>query len=153
MSRQDQISSFLLALFGLMTAYGSYRLELGSLTNPGPGFLPFWAGISLLCLSSAVFAHAILKKPENEEQFKRLWAGVQWKKILLAVVVMTLYANIFDRFGFVLSTFFLMLVLFKSDASQRWSISLLGSLLVVAGTYLIFEVWFQSNFPQGFLGF
>ena len=41
---------------GLLACYGATRLGLGSVTEPGAGFIFFWSGLVLIVLSLIVFA-------------------------------------------------------------------------------------------------
>jgi hypothetical protein len=40
---------------GLLASYGATRLGVGSITDPGAGFIFFWSGLVLIVLSLIVF--------------------------------------------------------------------------------------------------
>ena len=49
-------------LFSLITCVEAYRLKLGAVHEPGPGFFPFGAGFIMLLLSLAALLQSISKK-------------------------------------------------------------------------------------------
>ena len=136
-----------------MVSYGAYGLELGGLRNPGPGFWPFWAGVLLSGFSLLVFIFSARKNFKETESSPSLWANVQWGKFFLVLISMVVYTSALNFLGFILSTFFLMMVLFKTGESQKWPFAILASLVTVCLSVLIFDRWFQLNFPRGFWGF
>ena len=49
-------------LFSLLICVESYRLKLGAINQPGPGFFPFSAGFVMLILSLSALFQSIIKK-------------------------------------------------------------------------------------------
>jgi len=64
MGKADRISGVFWLVFSLIMAFESYREGLGTLRQPGPGFLYFWTSIVLALMSLPVLI--------------RGWAG--WKR-------------------------------------------------------------------------
>ena len=62
MKTLDSASSFFWLLVSLVTLRESYRLGIGSVHNPGTGFLSFWAAAILGILSLVLLLMALLKK-------------------------------------------------------------------------------------------
>ena len=52
--------------------------------------------------------------------------------------------------GFALSTFLLVLFLFRAVQTERWWRSLVKALLITVGNYLVFVVWLGIRLPGGF---
>ena len=58
MSKADRISGIFWLLFSVFVSIESYRLGLGNLHQPGPGFIFFWTAVAMGVLSIAVFVRA-----------------------------------------------------------------------------------------------
>jgi len=65
---------------------------------------------------------------------------------------MVAYAFLVDKLGFPITTFCFILILFKVCESYRWVPAVLGALVASLGTYLIFGLWLQCQFPKGWFG-
>ncbi len=149
MKKTDRIQSLIWGLFGLYIVFMGVQLKLGTPRAPKPGFLIFWMGIIILILSAAFFLQSFSAAREKEEKIR--WKGMQWPKGIKVMLVLFLYAAVFHWLGFILSTFFLLLFLFKGLEPQRWGIALLLSALTVMICYLVFAVFLELQFPPGLL--
>lgn len=146
MKKYDRISCIFWFLFGVYIIREGYTYHIGTVKEPGPGFFFFWAGWVLAGLSVFTLVKAHFAE---EKEFKKIWEAVQWYKPLLILVISIVYIIIFARLGFVLSTFVLMLLLFKFTGSRKWPTSLLGSFLAVFFCWLIFDVGLKCQLPKG----
>ncbi len=155
MRTKDLIGSLLWLLAGCYVAIHSYRMGLGRLHQPGPGFIFFLAALLLMILSIVAVAKAIWQKPDAEtgKGAPQVWSGVRWKKILLVLGAAAAYVCIFNTLGFVTSTFLLMVLLFKGVEPTRWQIAILNSIVTTLFSYLIFKLWLGVPFPEGILGY
>lgn len=149
MKRNDRYTSLIWAILGFYVAFKGYQLELGTLRNPGSGFLVFCAGITLSILSLSLLVLTFSSKEEEEE--KILWKGLQWPKGMKLVMSLFFYVLVFRWMGFLLSTFLLLLFLFKGLEPQKWRTAISLSIISIAVCYLIFVVWLQSQFPWGII--
>ncbi len=138
---------------GIFICIGSLRLSLGKFHNPGPGFLSFFAGLTVAGLALVVHIQsrrtgrgAEKKKPEP------IWSDRQKGfKMILTVAALFAYAVAMNYLGFLISTFLFLAFLLKAIEPQRWSIALIGSLLASVAFYAIFEIGLQSQLPAGLL--
>lgn len=151
MNRKDIFSSLFWALLGAGICYGGWDLELGSLHDPGSGFMFFWVGIIIIGLSLSILVRALREKGRAGEM-KALWSGVQWKKIVAVLLALYLYAYGFNLLGFLLSTILLLIFLFKAVEPQRWSTAVWGAILSAVAAYAVFRVWLGTQLPRGILG-
>ena len=110
MKTLDSASSLFWLLVSIVTLRESYRLGIGSVHNPGTGFLTFWAAGILGILSLALFLKAFLKKEAATHE--PLFAGKAWKRVLFVLAVLTIYAVLMPVLGYLISTFVLMTLLF-----------------------------------------
>jgi putative tricarboxylic transport membrane protein len=128
----------------------SWRLHVGGVHAPGPGFLPFYTAIllGLLALISLLQTLKESKGPASE-----IWGGIQFGKLAILLGTLFLYVFLLDRLGFLLGTFLLLLVLFRIIEPYGWKTVLVSSLLTIAGTYFFFVILLESRLPRGFFGF
>lgn len=150
MKREDIGSSLFWLAVGLGVAYAGYDLELGTLRDPGSGFVLFWVGVIMAALSLAILIGALRLKPGMVALAPR-WAGARWKQILSVVAALVLYAFFFDGLGFLLSTTLVLLFLFKAIEPQRWSVAIAGAVLSALAAYAVFHLWLGTQLPKGFL--
>ena len=152
MKGRDIISSLFWMTIGIFVCYEAYKLELGTLRDPGSGFVFFWAGIIMIGLSLGILIQAIRETAVPGELKRVLWTEIRWKKIVIVLVVLFLYAYIFTPLGFILSTFLLLTFLFKAVEPQSWTKAILAAIVSALTSYVIFQLWLGSQLPKGFLG-
>jgi len=128
----------------------SWRLHVGGVHAPGPGFLPFYAAI-LLGLLALISLLQTLKGAKGSAS--EIWGGIHFGKLVILLGTLFLYVILFDWLGFLLGTFLLLLVLFRIIEPYGWKTVLFSSLLTTAGTYFFFVILLESRLPKGFLGF
>lgn len=83
---------------------------------------------------------------------KAVWTGISGKKIIPVLSALFIYAYLFTPLGFILSTIFLLIFLFKAVEPQRWSWAILGAIVSTLAAYGVFRLWLNCQLPQGFLG-
>jgi putative tricarboxylic transport membrane protein len=150
MGKAEQISGIFWMTFGAVIAFESWRLGLGSLRQPGPGFLNFWAGLGLagMALADLIQTRAVSK---GEQPGKPAARDQNTRKILPFLVSVFLYAALMETLGFILVTFLLFLFLLGVIERKHWRFTIPVSIAVTAVSYLIFEVWLMSQLPRGIL--
>ena len=117
MAKADRWSGFFWIFFGLFTSYESYRLGLGSLYQPGPGFLFFWTGIVVALLALVVVVKAFMAAPE--EAGEGLFKKASVAKVVFVLLALFLYAVLIERIGFIIVTLLLFLFLLSSILSNQ----------------------------------
>ena len=138
-------SLFLLA-FAILYCAESLRLGMGSIHNPGPGFIPFFSGCLLGLLSIAIFLHGRSTK-EAAAGF-----GKSSKRGLWILGSLLLYVVFLDRLGFLITTFLFLILSLLSFQPRRWTGILLISSITVIISYLVFGAWLKVQLPKGILG-
>ncbi len=150
MRNTDQSSS----LFWLVVAIGivflSLKYGVGTFNEPGPGFITFFAGLILALLSLALFLSNFRDQVDRNSLWS-LWSGLEFGKVLYVLLLLVAYVFLLKPVGFLISTFLLLVLLFRVKGSYRLKTVLLMSLLVTAGSYLVFEIWLKAQFPKGIL--
>lgn len=154
MRKDDLWSSLVLFLLGAAIAYGSLKLGLGTWAAPGPGFLPFWAGLGLSFISMGIFVLVVIKKKAIPAAAEKFWSRPDSGKIVLSVLIsLVVYDLLWTRLGFSLTTFFWLVFLFRFIGKRKWSVTLVGAVITSATSYFLFQVFLKSQLPTGFIGF
>ncbi len=150
MRRHDLISSMVLFAIGLFIIFYAPQFGLGSLSVPGPGFMPFLSGIVICGFSIITFLRAFLSKSAGVE---KIWANVKLKEIILTLAMLIVYTLFLKRLGFIICTFFLILILVRLAASRSWLSSIFIGGLSSILSYLLFETLLRAQLPRGIFGF
>ncbi len=139
-------------LFSLGVMKLTARLPFGSLHEPGPGFLPLLLSFVILGLSLSLLVRTVIKG-------RIQWRGIgtplvkSLVKISPVLLLLSLYAISIDTLGFLTVTFLFIFLLLEVTYRQKWWVSLITALTGSLGSYLIFQVWLQSQLPKGLFGF
>ena len=138
-------------LFSVITCVEAYRLNLGTVHEPGPGFFPFGAGFIMLILSLAALLQSRAKKRKVEETSRQ--ETFRWWNIVIILAAITAYALSLEKIGFLINTFLFMCLLLKVVEPQTWKTAIIGGLITTLAANLVFNVVFRSQIPKGILGF
>ena len=133
----------------LLACYGATRLGLGSVTEPGAGFIFFWSGVVLVILSLVVLIDSI----RSSEAAAHDIGEMNWIKIILVLVSLVLYAFFLEKLGFILTTFFLLSFLLSCIEDTNWirSVGVAGAAALTC--FALFELWLKIRLPKGLFGF
>ena len=128
----------------------SYKLGLGKFHIPGPGLMPFILGILLLIISFYLLIISLFKKNGKQGIPKEEPSQIDFVRISLVLISLFVYALLLEKLGYLITTFLLLIVLFRSAGSKRWRSVLIASTLAVFLTYFVFT-FFGLRFPAGIL--
>ena len=146
----EPYASAFLCAFAAAASVGAYRLGLGSVHNPGPGFMPF-ATATLLALMALGQLVRVAMAPDEGSGGATAFATSRWG--VVTIVLGTLFGAGFmlERAGFSVATFLMLVVLFGVVARKRWWVTLLWAALVVAAARLLSRA-LGMPLPEGPLG-
>ncbi|MET0500185.1 MAG: tripartite tricarboxylate transporter TctB family protein [Candidatus Binatia bacterium] len=134
---------------GILVCYGATRLGVGSVTEPGSGFIFFWSGLILVILSLVVVAESLRRSEDRVQEIGEL----NWVKIALVLLSLVLYAFFLEKLGFVLTTFILLSFLLGWIEGTAWARAIGVASAAALGSFAIFELWLKIRFPKGIFGF
>lgn len=143
-----RVVSIAFLILSCLVMIESVRLKLNTIHNPGPGFMPFFLGLSLAILSILSLLFGNLRK--KEPVFWKGWQKGQSTLYIFAGLIA--YLLLFKVLGFYVDTFLLMVYLIKISGEKGYKKPLFVSLLTMAVTYLLFCKLLFIPFPQGLLG-
>jgi putative tricarboxylic transport membrane protein len=149
--RNDIIGGLFFLAAGIFFAVYSQRVDIGTMEEPGPGFLPLWAGVLLSILSALLIAKSWFKKFEVGDAFFPEYDS--WKRVFMVVLSLIVYNLLLAPLGFVLTTFLFVVFLVKFIFPQPWLRTIVTAGLSTAGAQIIFVNLLEIQFPKGLLGF
>jgi putative tricarboxylic transport membrane protein len=151
MKNVDQYSSLFWFIAGIAISLSSLKYGIGSLSQPGAGFITFFPGIIISLLSAALFI-ASRRDRDNVSRLRDLWAGFDLKHVAYTILFLAIYILAFKPVGFIASTFLLLVFLFRLKSAYRLSTVLAMSIAVTIASYAIFALLLKTQLPQGLLG-
>lgn len=147
MNPYDRVTGLFWLLLSAFICIESLHLGVGTLQTPGMGFMAFCLSVLLGILSLALFLKTIFKKEKGE--FSSTFSGTLWKRVIIVVIALIIYAIFMPKVGYLISTFLLMSFLFWVVKGTKWWATLFFSLLATIITYYCFSVWLRLEFPEG----
>jgi putative tricarboxylic transport membrane protein len=150
MRRKEITSSLFWMGVGLILTIWSLTYPLGSLAQPGSGFLPLGLGILLLIFSAVLLLRALRQTAPAEEKLRMLPA--RWVNLALTVMVLVAAVFLFEKVGYLLIFFAIALVLPLLAGQITFGRSLIFAVLSAVGVYVIFVWLLKQPLPTGFLG-
>jgi putative tricarboxylic transport membrane protein len=140
-------TAFFWVALGLFVSLYSYRLGLGGVGNPGPGFFPFCLGLIFFLLAVVILINTLLQAEQSAARMEgRSSASVS--RVGAVAATLFAYSLLLEVMGFQVTTFIALAVLFRLGGYKRL-IQVLGySGAVVAITYFLFT-YLGVQFPPG----
>jgi len=142
------ISSLLLLGFSVVILTSSLSLGVGSVQNPGPGFMGFLASL-LLCILTLIIVikESIVSSGGKEEEPRVAWETLT--KPLVLTLSLCAYILVLETLGYLVSTFFLMFIMLFISSPKRWYFHLLNAFIIVNITHLVFYKILRVLLPVG----
>lgn len=133
-------------VLSLAVCYGALGMPMGTLGDPGPGFLPFWVGVALATISLALVASAFLDRATLAGAQTGHRGRVGW--MLMGLL---LYALALEALGYLVTTFLLLSAFLAVLGQRRWAVVLAFAVLATGGSYALFSLWLRVPLPRGVL--
>lgn len=140
----DRLSGALLFALGLYIAYEALKLPLGGMRQPDAGFFPSLIALSLLCSSGLTLLAT--RRNEHVKETPRFGTFRVW----IAVVALILYVVVLNRVGYLVSTFFMMVLLLQGLERLGWRTTLGVAFPAVVSSYIVFR-WLGVPLPPGII--
>jgi hypothetical protein len=145
--KPDWESGFFFLLLGIVVCYFSSRIGLGKPSHPGPGFMPFLAGLLLAFLSFTFLLQVAFGRMSES------WPiTFRVKNIAVILLAMAAYGFLLDRIGFLFITFLFVTFLIRVIEPQSWMKSIAAGVCSSGASYLLFEILLKSQLPRSPLG-
>jgi hypothetical protein len=148
----NRLSAIFFLVVGILFSLYARSVEIGTWHQPGPGFLPFWAGLTLTIMSAALLLKSYSRNariahppffPERNS----------WKRVLATFLALFAYVLFLSPLGFALTTFFFLGFLLRFVLPQAWGRTLIIALLGSVIARVLFINFLETQLPKGVLGF
>ncbi|MEM3484738.1 MAG: tripartite tricarboxylate transporter TctB family protein [Candidatus Methanomethyliaceae archaeon] len=133
---------------GSAITYLASTHETGSLREPGPGLIPLLTGVLIVLLGLLM-----IKKTGNEktQETKDYAKALIFPRLAYTILVLVVYIVLFERLGFVISTFLAMFGLSYDVRRRNYFESFVFSGATSLLGYLIFEKLLRCQLPKGIM--
>ena len=135
--------------FGIVALAGSVQLGFGSLSQPGAGLFPFFAGLMIVIAAPIAIANSIVRR-ESESELILKKNGLRTLGVMIAVFAAWILAM--PTLGYVAVTFAAVLVLARLLGLEGWLKPLALSVATALATYVLFDRLLYLDLPRGLLG-
>lgn len=150
MERHDRYFTFFWIILGLFVFIYSYRLGIGRVGSPGPGLFPFCLGVIFFLLSFIHFLGKFFQRKKEEMMKNEGETPTDVMKLILLVSSLLVYALFLESLGYQITTFLVLVLLFKIAGNKSWIRVAVYSLFTLIITYLFFT-YLGVRFPMGIM--
>ena len=148
MIKAEKVTSLLLILFAVLIGFESRKYPLGTIDNPGPGFLPLIVGVVMAIMAIALAMR--VWKNGTAKVHRPFWPEKEGlSKVFLTFVAILLFTALLEITGYMMNIFFLFLILLRPIGRQKWIWSISISMGATLVSYLLFDKWLMIPLPRG----
>ncbi len=140
-------------LFGCAAIYGGLELELGTMQEPGSGFLTFVAGSFVACMALIIIIQSYRTDSAVNARVADLWKGLKWKRAVAITILIALFIVSFETLGFFVCSLALLIVIMRWLEGLNWKLCLLVPSIAIGTTYIVFKFFMNISLPAGIFGF
>jgi putative tricarboxylic transport membrane protein len=139
-------------LFGLAVSifvvWAGYALKLGTINDPGSGYVMFYAGL-LMILFSVIIIYGAIK--DGGPTLLSLWRDVLWTKPLIVIALLIAFSLVFETLGFLASTILLLIALLRAIDPVPWIRAIPIAVLVPLAFWYVLDKLLLIQLPAGVL--
>ncbi len=151
------IVGFWIAL-GIFISIYAYILGMGHLSEPGPGFMPFWLGAIVSALALYRLVKESFRKGKEKEggTDNKTFRTTRWSssrsKLVFIALTLFVYALLLEWLGYIITTFLAMILLLRLSGYTQWVRIIIYAAIIVGASYVMF-VYLGVDFPAGVLSY
>jgi len=145
--RDDYVTGAALALAGMLIAWQAWQYPIGSLAEPGPGYLPFALGIALGVFGALIAAGGGRSPAFRWERFSD---GLKGLAILAGLAFAALAL---ERLGYRITIAVLLLYYLGVVERRPWITTFVLTVVVALGSHYLFARLLRVPLPIGMFGF
>jgi len=153
MNRSDAVGGVLIFCFGMLTAYLSMRMPLGSFRLPGPGMFPLSLAVLLMGLSAIYTVRAVLRARGMAVTDKKAFGtATSIKRVAGFVGIIAAATALLGGLGYATTAFLLIFSLLYWLGLKGWRRNVLIALSASVFSHFLFVAWLKIPFPRGWFG-
>jgi putative tricarboxylic transport membrane protein len=141
----DRLAGAGLALFSLGVIWENRKLPMGTLREPGPGYMPLLLALLLLFFSILIFAAGGAPRMQT-----LIWT--EWRHAVAILGVCFFAGLALERLGFRLTIVVALAFLLKVVERKGWVATAAFALGMAFGTFFLFETVLRVPLPRGPFG-
>ena len=134
---------------GVFVIWSGLKLKLGTINDPGSGYVLFYTGI-LMCVFAVTIIVAALT--EGGPSFASRWENTRWTKPLLIIACLIVFSFALEPLGFLSASIPLVLALMRLIDPVRWPHAIPVAVLVPTGMWWVLKHALGIQLPSGVLG-
>lgn len=150
---RDVASSLVCIGIGILFCIGSVKFGDIRAKFPNAGFFPFIAGAILVFLALIQLIGTLTagraEEDKGEDFFPEQYSV---KRLLIALVILFLYAEALEYVGFSITNFLFMVLLLRALEPQGWKTVLVTAFLTSISCYVLFDILLKVPVPRGIFG-
>jgi putative tricarboxylic transport membrane protein len=131
---------------GVFVIWSSFKLKIGTINDPGSGYVLFYTGI-LMCLFALTIVVAAVT--EGGPTFGSRWEGARWTKPAVLIACLVVYCFALEPLGFLVSSIPLMLLLLRAIDPVRWPLAIPLAVLAPLGVWWVLKRVLLIQLPAG----
>ena len=131
---------------GVFVIWSGVKLKLGSINDPGSGYVLFYTGILMCLFALTIIVSAVT---EGGPSFGSRWEGARWTKPVVIIACLTAFSFALEPLGFLLSAIPLMLLLLRAIDPVRWTLALPLAVLAPLGVWWVLKRMLLIQLPSG----
>jgi putative tricarboxylic transport membrane protein len=132
----------------VFVVYTGLALKLGTINDPGSGYVIFYAGL-LMIVFSLIMLYSAIK--DGGPTFLSLWRDVLWTKPLLVIALLVTFTLVFETVGFLVSTTVLLICLLRVIDPVPWPRAIPIAILVPLICWYVLQKLLLIQLPSGIL--
>jgi putative tricarboxylic transport membrane protein len=132
--------------FGAFVTWQGWLLELGTLREPGSGFVFFWLGLMISVFAVVIALNGVRGKGPL---LSDLWHGARWRNVLMVILALVAFGFLFEGLGFVLCSLALLLFLMTVVDPVKPVLSIPISVVAAVGVWYVLEKVLLVQLPKG----
>jgi putative tricarboxylic transport membrane protein len=124
-------------------------LKLGTINDPGSGYVLFYAGLLMIAFSLIILFGAV---KDGGPTFLSHWRHVLWTKPLIVIALLVCFTLVFETAGFLVSTVVLLIALLRVIDPVPWPRAIPIAILVPFICWYVLQKVLLIQLPSGVLG-
>ena len=134
---------------GIFVIRSGLKLKLGTINDPGSGYVLFYTGILMCAFAATIIVAAVT---EGGPTFGSRWKDARWTKPVVIIACLIAFSIALEPLGFLLSSIPLTLLLMRLIDPVRWTLAVPISILVPTGMWWLLKHGLGIQLPSGNFG-
>lgn len=143
------IAPIVMLSIGIIYFILSLNVQISHIGHPhSPKFFPVLIATILIIMNLIYFFQELRQNDQTFESLKVLFSGIVLKRILATCLMILVYALIFERIGFLISTIlFLGSIMFLINGIKHWLKNVLVAIIFSGVAWYTFSVLLNVSLP------